>query len=348
MDTTASNYFQSGSCIQDLTPQVWPERMLKLLLHQAESNSVYRDFLKSKGIEPSILKIWSDFPALPVRAFRNKIVTSFPSEKAKLRFETSGTTSGQPGLHFMENEKAYEGALEIGFASLMPQPIPRTWISLIPPWTVRPQSSLSYMVEHLAKSHSDQVEWLVGKDYRFGPEKLFALLSKNTTQPLLLLGTSIAWADFVEWLEEHQQRLVCPEASVIFDTGGFKKRPRIIAPEKLWKKLSTSLKVPMARIANEYGMTELSSPCYASAEDGIHRIPATVRVRIISPETGQECSEGERGFVHLYDLANVHGVAAIATEDIAIRVAGGFRLVGRFTEAVERGCSLPYQRGAHP
>jgi len=68
--------------------------------------------------------------------------------------------------------------------------------------------------------------------------------------------------------------------------------------------------------------------------------PPWARTQIISPETGREVGEGETGLIRVFDLANVYSVMAIQTEDLGIRRANGFELLGRSIPAEPRGCSL--------
>jgi hypothetical protein len=44
--------------------------------------------------------------------------------------------------------------------------------------------------------------------------------------------------------------------------------------------------------------------------------------------------------IRVFDLANVFSVMAIQTEDLAVRHADGFELIGRAALAESRGCSL--------
>ena len=95
-------------------------------------------------------------------------------------------------------------------------------------------------------------------------------------------------------------------------------------------------------------MSELSSQAYdseievlSSAEwHYVLHFPPWAREQIISPETGREVAEGETGILRIFDLANVFSVAAIQTEDLAVRYHEGFELIGRANAAEPRGCSL--------
>jgi hypothetical protein len=61
---------------------------------------------------------------------------------------------------------------------------------------------------------------------------------------------------------------------------------------------------------------------------------------VVSPDSGREVADGERGRLRLFDLANVWSVLAVQTEDVAIRRGDGFELLGRAAAAEPRGCSL--------
>jgi hypothetical protein len=63
-------------------------------------------------------------------------------------------------------------------------------------------------------------------------------------------------------------------------------------------------------------------------------------VRVIDPETGHEVEVGETGIVEWVDLANTDSALSVRTQDAAIRLSKGFRLLGRVSEVDLRGCSL--------
>jgi hypothetical protein len=64
---------------------------------------------------------------------------------------------------------------------------------------------------------------------------------------------------------------------------------------------------------------------------------------VIDPATGDDVPDGAPGLLRVYDLANLHSVMAIQTDDIGIRSddgSGRFQLLGRAAGAEPRGCSL--------
>ncbi|HEV2318415.1 MAG TPA: long-chain fatty acid--CoA ligase, partial [Verrucomicrobiae bacterium] len=134
-------------------------------------------------------------------------------------------------------------------------------------------------------------------------------------------------------------RLRLPEGSRIMETGGYKNRSRAVPREKLHSLVEEFAGIPREQIIGEYGMSELSSQAYNNR--GRHfQFSSWARAQIVSPETGREVGDGETGLIRIFDAANVFSVAAIQTEDLAVRRGAGFDLIGRATMAEARGCSL--------
>jgi hypothetical protein len=157
--------------------------------------------------------------------------------------------------------------------------------------------------------------------------------------PKLILGTAFSFVHLLDYLVENNLRLQLPENSRVMETGGYKNRSRTLPKLELHALITERLGVPRENIICEYGMSELSSQAYATA-DGKFQFPPWTRVQIISPETNREVSDGETGLIRIFDLANVFSVAAIQTEDLGIRRGDGFELIGRAQLAEPRGCSL--------
>jgi hypothetical protein len=145
-----------------------------------------------------------------------------------------------------------------------------------------------------------------------------------------------------------------PEGSRIMETGGYKGRIRALPRNELYRSLTLAFGVPVGRIVNEYGMTELLSQFYEPVlvsgsgvgkppgdwERRFHRGPPWVRTRVLDPLTLEDAPEGEVGVLAHLDLANLGSVAAVLTEDLGRWVPGGFQLMGRSRGAEPRGCSL--------
>jgi len=170
---------------------------------------------------------------------------------------------------------------------------------------------------------------------------------RSSQRPVILLGSAL---NFVRLLDAAASvELVLPPGSSALETGGYKGRSRTMPKAELHQLIARRFGVPPSRIVTEYGMSELSSQaydCVAGSPDAadpgrrVFQFPPWVRAQVVSPESGREVAEGETGLLRVFDLANVRSVMAIQTEDLAIRRASGFELIGRVAAAEPRGCSL--------
>ena len=159
-------------------------------------------------------------------------------------------------------------------------------------------------------------------------------------QPMLLLGTALAFLHLCEALERRGEAVALPPGSEMMETGGYKGTGRTLAKAELYGKFTRWLGLPADAVINEYGMTELSTPFYTRGLGRPHAGPPWARALVIDPETNNEAAPGETGVVRLFDLANLGSVLAIQTQDLAVsRGDGTFELLGRDPAALPRGCS---------
>jgi hypothetical protein len=174
--------------------------------------------------------------------------------------------------------------------------------------------------------------------------------------PVLLVGTAFSFVGWLDGLTPGHAKL--PTGSIIVETGGFKGRSRAVPRGDLYRAMAAAAGVPVGRIVNEYGMTELLSQFYEPVLSGEapedpdrrwHVGPSWVRTRILDPETLVDVDAGKPGLLCHLDLANLDSALAVLTEDVGVRPSGldaarstgrAFRLLGRAHGAEPRGCSL--------
>jgi hypothetical protein len=313
------------------------------------NNAPYAAFAGSLGYSAErVPPSWREIPAVPSAAFKEAVLTTFPSERAALVFETSGTTADAPGRHYFETPALYDAALLAGFDRFMLGGglQPRRYLLLVPQ---RATSSLGYMMRTVARERGDGREgWYLGG----GDELDVAGFCENlrdaarSEMPVCVAGTAFAFVALLDALERDGVRLQAPPGSLVMETGGFKGRTRAVAREDLYAGLQTRLGVSLASIVAEYGMTELTSQYYdAPSSRGRHgeRVktgPPWLRA-VVAGADGREVAVGEIGALRHFDLANRGSVIAVQTEDLATRLGdGGFVLLGREPGARLRGCSL--------
>jgi len=327
---------------------------------QFQYNAAYQRWCRSLGVSPETIARWSDIPALPTSAFKELEVTSLAPMDRTLVFHSSGTTERRPSRHFhkVESLSLYEASLLGWFRPcLMREGRGKIrFLALTPPPTSAPHSSLVHMFETLQREAGVGAARFFGAIDETGAWSLdergveAAVREADAAgEPVMLLGTAFSYVNWLDRLVADGRTLRLPPGSRVLETGGYKGRSRTLPKAELHQLLAERLGITREQIICEYGMSELSSQAYdvASTTGSVagssarhFHFPPWARVRILSPETGREVPDGETGLVRVLDLVNLWSVAAVQTEDLAIRRGSGFELVGRAVTAEARGCSL--------
>lgn len=351
---------QNPSLDDEIFSTDWFNQMaIRLFKAQMFTNPTYKKWIEANLGERWELDSWWKIPPLSVRAFAATTVSSLRPHEQLYCFVSSGTTGMPRARHFHSPQslRLYECSLWPPFrVHLLPssEPPPSLAISLTPPPEKMPHSSLIHMIGTLYSRLSIEkyfVATLVGDErWTVDTNQLSTLLefACNRNAPVLLIGTAFSWVQVLEELTRCTRKFLLPAGSRIMETGGYKGRSKEIPRLELYAWLQERLGVPLSHIISEYGMCELSSQAYdhtAGAQRPVHerhfRFPPWVRIRVISPETGEDLPPGTKGLLAVYDLANVYSVAALVTEDVAIKIdERSFVLLGRSLGATPRGCSL--------
>ena len=221
-------------------------------------------------------------------------------------------------------------------------------LSLVPSRAALPDSSLSFMIDHVVAHFGG-----AGSVWAFGERGLDARAARSWAaarqrdgRPALVLTTALALDRWLETLEKQELRFRLPAGSALFETGGLKGRERALDRGELLARLHERLGVAPERVVSEYGMTELTSQLYTETlldgDPELFVAPPWVRVRVLDPETLAEAPAGTPGLIAVFDLANLGSAVHLLTEDLGAAPAGGsgVRLLGRAAGAELRGCSL--------
>jgi Acyl-protein synthetase, LuxE len=324
---------------------------------QFETNAPYAAYCRRRAVTPDRVTHWSEIPPVPTAAFKEVTLVSGTPEDAQRVFRTSGTTHGgeRRGAHHILDLQLYHEALLPMFAGyVLPDRRKMPFLSLVPYAAQVLDSSLAEMITVAAlrlgaptsRSYLDPKHGIL-------ETALEQALDQYTEdeRPVLLLGTSFAFVHWLDTLRERNVRFRLPAGSRLMDTGGFKGRSRIVPADELRAAYNDRLGIPAEFCVNEYGMTELCSQFYDTTlrdtllgrnHSGrrIKRPAPWVRTRVVDPETLQPAAEGELGILQHYDLANLHSVMAVQTEDVGRLVDDGFVTLGRAEGATPRGCSI--------
>jgi len=328
---------------------------LEVFEYQFERNAPYRHFCRVRGMTPEAAGDWRDVPALHTSAFKEIDLATVPPEEVRVEYRTSGTSRGKqkPGRHLLPDAELYDASLRPNFKAHVLADAAAMRILVFGP-TARyfPHSSLGHMhsavMEEFGASGSG-VFWDDGGPRITG---LAAALRKAEEEgvPVCLLGTVLGFLQLLDWLREEGRRFRLPPGSRIMDTGGYKGLRREIPRAELYARYEEALGLPESHVVNEYGMTELASQFY----DQVLRIPGVrakrpppwARVLVVDPESLAPLPRGKVGLLRFFDLANLHTVAAIQSDDLGVWEDDGFEILGRASGAEPRGCSLAAEEPA--
>ncbi len=315
---------------------------------QFERIAPYRALCERQGKTPATVAAWRDIPTVPAAAFATVELATGPALET---FRSSGTLGAETSVHRHPFPDLYRATIDAAFPAFC---LPRgdrpslnpPMLALVPPRAVAPDSSLAFMVDHVLERFGG-----AGSDHAFGARgvevgKARSWLSARQREhrPALVLATSFALADLLDFLARMNLKLRLAPGSAVFETGGFKGRTRTVSREQIEERLETFLGLGRDGVVFEYGMTELTGQCYTRGLTGgdpsLYVAPPWMRVRALDPATLAELPEGEAGLLAILDLANVGSALHLLTEDWGSVEAGGFRLEGRAPDAALRGCSL--------
>lgn len=368
-----SDLISRGSAVPSYDDREFNALALELFSLQFQSVLPFRRLCEIRQCTPETVTDWRQIPCVPASAFKEQELTSLPADQRTHWFHSSGTTGQQPSRHFHNTDSlaVYEKSLLPWFKRHLladwdelaaEQPV--GWdkpgiVALTPNAKRAPNSSLVHMFDAVQREFGSRDSLFVGEVDEAGAwtlnmdQLLFAIRkSMCANRPILLLGTAFSFVHLLDHFESNNIRYRLAEGSRVMETGGYKGRSREMPKQELHRLIKRYLGIPDSHIICEYGMSELSSQAYDRAiqfcEDDpppapsprVFHFPPWARVQIVSPETGTEVPDGERGLIRIFDLANVCSVMAIQTEDIGIRRGTGFELLGRAATAEARGCSL--------
>ncbi len=277
----------------------------------------------------------------PGAGVRRSVAATFDSATAAVVFETSGTTRGRPGRHYMQTTMLYDAASLAGFDRLVLRDARLRYFNLVPDPADRASSSLGYMMARIGKERGGNwTGW-----YLHGDELLADTFERDLRtavterEAVCIAATTFALVHLLDAMAARGVTFELPPGSRIMTTGGFKGRSRIVEPSELEESLRMRFGIAHDAVVSEYGMTELSSQYYRVGASQAYVGPPWLRTRVVGPER-TTLPRGTIGALLHVDLANRSSCIAVQTEDLGIETAEGLVLIGRDREASLRGCSL--------
>lgn len=352
---------QEGFSSEAIDDVRFEELALRLFRIQSQTNLCYQRYLEAMGCRVDTVSRWEDIPCVPAAAFKELEVTSIPEDARSHVFRSSGTTQQDRGAHYHSERSLalYEQSLFDWFQQHLladdEAASELSFFSLTPQASDVPESSLVHMLDIVGQGGGYLRTRFFGflaelGGWELALDDLLDALRRccASGEAVCLAGTAFNFVQLLDGMTERGVLLNLPVGSRLLETGGYKGRTRELSKSELYASLSRSLDLSEDRIVCEYGMSELSSQAYdqrvhGKTTQGLTRrfkFAPWARVKLISPETGQQTSSGEVGLIQVFDLANVWSVMAVQTEDLGTLSDGGFELLGRAREASPKGCSL--------
>ena len=332
--------------LESLSEDEFNQTALQIFAYQYTNNLPYRKFCQQKGKTIRTVKSWIDIPAVPINAFKEVTLTCTPPEEAERYFMTSGTTKGVKGKNYHPTLQVWNTSMLTNFKKRFMKNTERIRMGILfPTEEEMPNSSLARYLALAKKEYGTEDSHYLLTENGINLQLLIQEMehAESSGEPYALLGASFSFVHLFEELEKLGRNFRLPPGSKILDTGGFKNQSKEWNLDDFYQNLSNLLGVSRKDCINMYGMTELSSQLYDSGNEHVPSIksgPHWLKTRIIHPLTGEEVAEGERGVIVHCDLANFNSVTTILTEDLGMKVDGGFLLLGRVQGTEAKGCSI--------
>lgn len=312
------------------------ECALEIFHYQYRFCVQYRRYCDLMEVSPGSIRSMAEIPFLPIR-FSNS-TTSYLL-RSLLRFRRRFFKQFHDGADSVTPLRAGYGTLRKeflgGFRHFYGSPESYVILALLPSYLEREGSSLVYMAERLIKESGHPESGYYLYDY----DRLYSTLAalKERGQKTLLLGVAFGLLDFLD--SYSLQGSGNDRWLTVMETGGMKGRREELSREELHRRISAGFGI--SSVHSEYGMCELLSQAYSKG-DGVFRTPAWMKVIIRDiNDPFRESAPGERGIVHIMDLANVFSCSFIETEDTGRAWPDGtFTVEGRLDGAERRGCNM--------
>lgn len=325
---------------------------LDLFSHQYDRNEPYRRYCDRLGRTPREARSWLDVPAIPIAAFADVRLACFAPERTALVFESSGTTraGARSSRHELDRAFLYEASLLSHFrACVMPDVPSLRMLAFAPPFDAAPRSSLAYMLSAISAKLGTPDDRFFIRGGELDVDAAAAALD-STGEPVLLIGTAFAFVHFIDHCRASGKRFRLPGGSRLVETGGFKGRSRTVERNELYQAFRDVFGLPRDMCLSEYGMCELGSQWYdVSLLDRFSGRPPRYDAKIgphwakaivVDPVTARPLGPARTGLLQFFDLSNRGSVASILSADLGREIDGGIELLGRFSGAPPKGCSI--------
>ena len=320
----------SNKILNISSSQEFEKFSIQIFNQQFEKNTIYREFCRLTGKNPSNIKSSFEIPFLPIQFFKtHKIISS--NQPIRKTFHSSGTTKDNLSKHHITDLKLYEDCFLKIFMDFYGHPSKYNIIALLPTYLENKNSSLIYMVNKLIEKSENKHSGFYLDNYKELKEKLLYL--EGGGKKTILFGVSYALLNLIDF---HKFKL---KKTTIIETGGMKGNRKELIKSELHEILKNGFGVK--NINSEYGMTELMSQAY-SIHNEKFKSPPWMKIYIRESEDPMNIKiDNKSGGINIIDLANYNSCSFIATDDLGkLDKDGNFEILGRLDNSDQRGCNL--------
>ena len=304
---------------------------LRLFRYQANHNPIYGKYLQYLRVSTQSVRHVNEIPFLPISFFKSQILKTGTWENETF-FTSSGTTGKSTSTHFIADLTFYVNHAQKCFEHFFGPINQYHFFALMPSYLERENSSLIAMIRSFIQKSESEYSGFYLYDY----EKLLDDIEKCKKQgnkKIVVWGVSFALLDLAEKYRPNFHDCI------VFETGGMKGRRKEITRFELHNQLKSNLSA--ASIYSEYGMTELLSQAYSRGAELFYPSPW---MKVIAREVVDPLEKGmidRVGGLNVIDLANIHSIAFVETEDAGkVYSDGSFEVIGRRDNTDVRGCNL--------
>lgn len=320
----------SNKILNISSSQEFEKYSIKIFNYQFEKNTIYREFCRLTGKNPSNIRSSFEIPFLPIQFFKtHKIISS--NQPIKKTFYSSGSTKNNLSKHHIIDLKLYEDCFLKIFMNFYGSPSQYNIIALLPTYLENKNSSLIYMVNKLIEKSENKHSEFYLDNYKKLKEKLLYL--EEGDKKTILFGVSYALLNLIDFYKFKLKK------TIIIETGGMKGKRKELIKSELHQMLKIGFGVK--NINSEYGMTELISQAY-SIHNEKFKSPPWMKIYIRESEDPMNIkTDNKSGGINIIDLANYNSCSFIATDDLGrLDENGNFEILGRLDNSDQRGCNL--------
>ena len=312
------------------------EKALEVFRFQYKHCAVYRRFCDALSKSPDRVEAVQSIPLLPIKAFKEAEVQSFPSDESPdLVFKSSGTRSMSRSKHVVYDQEIYRRSILKGFEQHYDLS-QLAMLAYLPGYSDNPDSSLIWMVNELIRETNTELSRFLPFQQPLDLELIDKIAASN--RQLMLFGAAFGLLDL---LEMESSKLYLPPDSLIIETGGMKTHRREMTRDELHNTLSDGFGISHGQIHSEYGMAEMLSQAYQTGGEWfepVHWLDISVRD---PKDPSAKVTDSQDGLIGILDLANIYSCSFLLTGDRGVQTSDGkFNVLGRWNRKNMRGCNF--------